>query len=422
MTRTPVRAEIITIGRELLDGTRVDTNTSTIARALAAIGASVERATSVPDDPAAIERAIVHALETVEIVVTTGGLGPTSDDRTKQVVARIFGRGLALDEGVLAAIRARYESLGRELPELVASQAMVPEGARAIENARGTAPGLLFQEDGGLLFALPGVPSEMRAMLENYVVPFLEGTGLRRVTAERLLRTTGIPESVLAERIASLSKRLARTDVAYLPRLTGVDIRLIGRGASAREAEEAVAKAAAKIREKIEPYVYAEGAQSLEEVVGYLLSMNGRTVSVAESCTGGRLGWQITRQPGSSGYFTGGVIAYSDDLKRRLLGVRAGELRGHGAVSGRVAARMAAGVRAKARTDYGVAITGIAGPSGATEDKPIGLVWIAVSSDAEERTRELRLSGGDRDEVRAQASQAALELLRRTLLGLPESD
>ena len=412
--------EIVIIGSELLDGTAADRNTMHIASRLTPLGARVIRSTSIPDDGSEIEATLDRALERAEVVIVTGGLGPTSDDRTKQAAARLMGLGLVLDDAVLASVRSRFEARGQPMPESGVSQAMIPEGARAIENRVGTAPGLMVSESRGTLFLLPGVPSEAAPMVDGYVVPFLEGKGLRRTWEERVLRTTGLCESEVAERVDATAKRLARVDIGYRAWAGGVDVRIQGRGATLKEASRTADKAADKLAGKLEPYVYARGGESLEEIVGYLLTMNGKTVAFAESCTGGRLGWRLTRVPGSSDYVRGGVVAYSDDLKKRLLGVRAPTLRRFGAVSLEVAEEMANGARERGRADCGVSITGIAGPGGGTEDKPVGLVYVAVASDSGNRSSRHRFAGG-RDAVRAQATQAALELLRRVLLGIGET-
>jgi len=381
----------------------------------------VVRVSSVPDVVDDIVEATSRALDRAELVITTGGLGVTADDRTKQAVARLFGRKLVLDEDVLDGVRARFEARNVPMPEINIAMAMLPEGARSIENQRGTAPGLLFERGEALLFVLPGVPIELRSMFENFVSPFLEGKGLKRLAQERLVRTTGLAESEIAERIDQLARRLARTDVVYLPSATGVDLKVIGRGRTAVEAAKTAEKSQEKIAAKLGSYVYARGDESLEKVVGYLLTMGTSTLSVAESCTGGRVGWRLTRVPGSSDYFKGGVIAYSDEVKRRLLGIKAGVLKKHGAVSEETALMMARGVREKCATDYGLAITGVAGPGGGTKKKPVGMVFVAVASGAGERVRELRLAGG-RSSIRRAACQAALELLRRLLLNIEGPD
>lgn len=408
-------AETITIGNELLDGTHVDGNAAFLGAHLTALGVQLLRSTTVPDEPAAIEDALERAIEAADLVVTTGGLGPTADDRTKQVVARVLGRRLKLDEDVLGRVRARFEARGIDMPEANVSQAMIPEGARAIENPHGTAPGFLLEEDGAIVFLLPGVPVEMEAMVRNYVIPFLEGRGVKRLAEQRTLRTTGIAESAIVEIVGDVARKLARVDIAYLPSATGVDLRVFGRGKSPAEAARTADRAAERLAERLEPFVYARGPESLEEVVGYLLTMDGKTLATAESCTAGGLGARLTSVPGSSGYFLGGVVAYSDELKRRLLGVRAGTLRRFGAVSKEVASEMAAGVRGRARSDYALAVTGIAGPGGGGPEKPVGLVYVGMARERGVAVRQYRFAG-DREAVRQRAAQAALELLRRALL------
>jgi len=412
-----VNAEIVTIGRELLDGSRSDTNTVYLGSRLWALGTEVVRSTTVPDEPAAIEDAVGRALEAADIVITTGGLGPTSDDRTKHVVARLFARKLVLDEDVLARLYAYFEELGREMPEINMSQAMIPEGARVIMNTRGTAPGLVLEKDDAVLFSLPGVPSEMRAMVENYVVPFLEGRGLVRLVQERVIRTTGIPESTVAERTGDLARKLIRTEVAYLPSMTGVDLKVVARGDTPAEAARTADRSAERLADRLGSCVYARGGESIEKVVGYLLAMGEATLAVAESCTGGRLGWRVTKVPGSSDYFLGGVVAYADELKKRLLGVKAGTLKRHGAVSAEVASEMAAGVRKKTGASHALSITGTAGPGGGTAEKPVGLVYVGVAWERGERVSEFRFPGG-RGQVRERAAQAALDSLRRVLLNI----
>ena len=246
-----MKAEIITIGNELLETGRLDSNSAFIGERLTVLGASVTRATTVPDDPELIRQAVENAVGEADVVVVTGGLGPTVDDRTRQAVARVLGRKLVLDEAVLDTVRAHFEKRGLPMPESNLSQAMVPEGARALENSLGTAPGLLLEHGETLVFVLPGVPVEMRAMLENYVCPYLEGRGLRRLTEERLLRTTGVPESVLSERIGGIAKRLARVDVAYLPRAIGVDIRITGRGETLKRAKAAAESAQERLASEL---------------------------------------------------------------------------------------------------------------------------------------------------------------------------
>jgi nicotinamide-nucleotide amidase len=414
-----MKVEIITIGDELLDGSRANTNAAYLGEGLSSIGGLVTRSVAVGDQADAIEREVAEAIDRADIVVTTGGLGVTADDRTRQAVSRVMGARLELDETALERVRAFFESRGETMPEINISQAMIPEGARPIENRRGTAPGLMFERDGTLLFVLPGPPHELRSMLDGFVMPFLEGRGLRKLTRERLLRTTGISESRIAERVGPTAKRLARTDIVYLPSITGVDIKVIGRGETPAEADKTAESSAEKLAARLEPFVYARGRESLEKVVGYALSMRHATLSVAESCTGGGIGRRVTRVPGSSDYFKGGVIAYSNELKQKLLKVKAATLRAHGAVSEETAAEMAAGVRKICGTDYGVSVTGIAGPTGGSREKPVGTVYVGVQGPQGTSVRPYRFSGA-RSAVRGAAEQAALELLRRTLLNIED--
>jgi nicotinamide-nucleotide amidase len=415
-----VAAEIVIIGSELVDGTRSDTNGSGVAATLRALGIPVSRITLVPDEPTDVESALRGAVDRADLVVTTGGLGPTSDDRTKQVAARVFGTKLVLNEEVLASVRRRFEERGLLMPELNVSQAMVPEGARIIANRLGTAPGFALEKDGTAVFLLPGVPAEMLAMLAEYVAPFLEGRGHRRLEAERVLRTTGLPESEVASRVEAVARRLARTEIGFLPSALGVEVRVVGRGDSPAEAARTADRAADRLAELIGDAVYARDAQELEEVVGFLLTMNQKTLAVAESCTGGGLGRRITSVPGSSDYFVGGVLAYSNDIKKRLLGVRTGTLREHGAVSRETAVAMAEGVKQRCRSDIGVGVTGVAGPAGGTAEKPVGLVWIAVAGLGLTTAFDHRFTG-DRDDIRRRAEQSALDLVRRRLAGLPDA-
>ncbi len=412
-----MRTEIITIGDELLNGSRTDTNASYLALHLSELGAEILRMTSVGDAQPVIEEAVREALSCAELVVITGGLGPTADDRTKQALARLFSCDLVLNEEALASVSASFARRGAGVPESNAAQCMLPECARPIENKVGSAPGLMMEREGRLLFALPGVPAEMRGIFENYIAPFLEGRGLVRLKEERMVRVLHLAESEIADRVHPIARRLARVEVAYLPHADGVDLRITGRGESRVQAARAAERAQERIADVLGDAVYARGSESIERVVGYLLSMQGKTLAVAESCTGGRVAWQLTKTPGSSEYFAGGIVAYSNDLKKRLLRVKAGTLTAHGAVSAEVAGEMATGVRDRAKTDYGLSITGIAGPGGGTPEKPVGLVYIALARKGKTVVWRLLLGRG-RDRVRRRAAVAALDLVRRDLMGL----
>jgi nicotinamide-nucleotide amidase len=412
------RVEIITIGDELLLGFTIDSNGAHLARELAAIGIEVSRRATVRDDATAIASAVGEALERTGAVVTTGGLGPTSDDHSKAGVAALFGREMRLDEEHLAWMEARWQArFKRALPASNRAQAMMPDGARKLVNNHGSAPGIWIEDDRGRWVAmLPGVPREMRGMLADTLLPLLRShAGGTSVVRSRTLRTTGVAESLLADWIDSMGGGFPGLDLAYLPSPDGVDLRLTARGLAAREADEALDLAAHRLRERIGASVYGEGDADLAAVVLEMCRRAGLRLSVAESCTGGLLGARLTAIPGSSDVVMGGVIAYHNDVKVALLGVDPADLAAHGAVSEPVVRRLAAGARSATRAHVGLAVTGIAGPSGGTADKPVGTVWIAANIDDDVRSVGLRL-WGDRDEIRRRAAQAVLELARRGLM------
>ncbi len=447
MSRPPPPAvEIVTIGDELLLGDTLDGNAAWLGRRLAAAGVRTARRTTVGDAAADIHAAVAAALERTGVVVCTGGLGPTPDDLTRPVVADLFGRALAEDDALLAALRERFDARGIRMAENNRRQAEVPEGATVFPNPRGTAPGLLLEDDRGVVVLLPGVPAEMRALVDAYVLDALlerfEEHGAPILS--RRLRTTGIAESSLAAKVEDVLPELAPLGVAFLPSLDGVDLRVTSWGTLPEpDATAALDRAEALLRERAGRYVYAVGDDSLGAVVGRRLARRGLTLALAESCTGGLIGARLTDSPGASDFLLGGVISYSNEAKRSLLGVRAGTLAAHGAVSEEAAREMVAGVRETLGADVGLAVTGIAGPGGGSEAKPVGTVWIAAALPAarddvgapdggpepdahgsgrrshdrpfrlgESRgvARHLRLPG-DRLEVRARAAQAALALL-----------
>ena len=411
--------ELVTIGNELLLGFTLDTNSREIARLLAAHGIRVVRKTTVPDEAESIDTAVRQALERTGVVITTGGLGPTNDDITKKTVARLFGVGLVTDAAYLAALTRRFRELGfNDMPESNRTQAEMPEGALPLKNRWGTAPGIWLEGEPGRVIMLPGVPREMRGLLEHEVLPRLTSLSDYQpdaVIESLVLRTTGIPESELADRLEGVEKRIDPVTLAYLPSLEGVDLRLTAWEVEAGRASELLARAASQVREILGELVYGEDEDDLAAVVLELLAESGNTLAVAESCTGGLIGGRITNVPGSSAVFRGGVIAYSNDLKTSRLGVPVGMLEQCGAVSGEVAGRMALGARTACGSDYGLAVTGIAGPTGGTEEKPVGTVWIGLSGpDASSETL-LHFPGG-REAIRTRTVQAALNTLRRALL------
>ncbi len=412
------RVEVVTIGDELLLGFTIDTNGAHLARELAAIGIGVAMRTTVGDDSGEIARVVGEALDRTGAVITTGGLGPTSDDLTKESIATLFGRSMRLDEEHLAWMEERWRKrFNRPLPSTNRQQAMIPEGATKLENRHGSAPGIWLEDERGRWVAmLPGVPREMRGMLADTLVPRLRSrTTVGRVVRSRTLRTTAIAESSLAEHIERMGGEPLGVSLAYLPSVSGVDLRLTVRDVSAEEAEEMLARAAARLRDVVGKWTYGEDDDDLAAIVLELCRERKLTIGVAESCTGGLLGGRLTAIPGSSDVVRGGVIAYHNDVKVEHAGVDPKLLAEHGAVSEEVVAQMATGARRYARTHVGLAITGIAGPAGGTPEKPVGTVWVAVDIDGDVRTQLLRL-WGDRDEIRARAPQWTLELLRQRLL------
>jgi nicotinamide-nucleotide amidase len=411
--------EVVTIGDELLLGYTIDTNAAHLARTLATEGVEISRRTTVGDTADAIAAAVREGLDRAGAVITTGGLGPTSDDLTKPSIAALFGRGMVLDAEHLAWMEDRFVRLfQRPMPAANRQQAMLPEGARKLRNNHGSAPGIWLEDERGRWVAmLPGIPREMRGMLADTLVPLIrERLGDdRRVVRSRTLRTTGVGESFLADRVATVHEGFGDVGLAYLPNAEGTDLRVTVRGVQADEADRRLAAAAARLRQVVGDTVYGEDGADLAAVVLDLCRERELTIGLAESCTGGLLGARLTALAGSSDVVLGGVIAYSNSLKAALLGVPAALLAEHGAVSEPVVRAMATGARAAAGSAIGVGITGIAGPGGGTEEKPVGTVWIAADLDGVVEARRLRLIG-DRAEIRQRAAQAALEMIRRRIL------
>ncbi|HJQ53240.1 MAG TPA: competence/damage-inducible protein A [Gemmatimonadaceae bacterium] len=416
------RVELITIGDELLLGFTVDTNAAHIARTLAAAGVEIVRRTTVGDEAVGIAAAVSEALDRTGAVITTGGLGPTSDDLTKPAIAGIFGKRMQLDEGIAAELERRWKARfpNSVFPATNRSQAEIPEGARVLPNRHGSAPGIWLEDSSGRWVAMiPGVPREMRGILAEELLPAIRARAeSESVVLSRTLRTTGIAESAIADLLGQHflgepGTELGSLPLAYLPGPMGVDLRVTAKGMPRDRAATLLKEAIVKLRAKLGTYAYGEDETDLAAVVLQKLRATSLTLAVAESCTGGMLGERITAIPGSSDVFLGGVIAYRNDIKSTTLGVVADDVARYGAVSEEVALEMATGVRDKLKADVGVSITGIAGPAGGTPEKPVGLVWIAVQTD-EVKARRFHLIG-DRAEIRQRASQAALDMVRRAL-------
>ena len=410
-----MKLELLTVGTELLLGLTIDTNGAEIARALASIGVEVTRRTSVGDERGTIQDAVSAALDRTGMVLVTGGLGPTRDDVTKHAVSDLLGMPLEFHEEIWQQLVERFRSLGRKPAVTNRSQAEVPRGGTVLRNRWGTAPGLWLESPRGVVIMLPGVPIEMRNLLAHEVLPRLVPRAGTLVIRSRTVRTTAIPESTLAERLGDIESAVRPLGLAYLPGLEGVDLRLTSWGADASESDARLDAGAAELRRRAGEHVYGEGEETLAEIVVGLLRARGRTIGVAESCTGGLLGGRLTDVPGSSDVFRGGIIAYDNSVKVGELDVPEELLRLHGAVSEPVVAAMADGVRRRLAADVGVGITGVAGPGGGTPEKPVGTVCLAVAGLGECHVRRT-IFPGSRPEVRARAVQTALFMVRQHLL------
>ncbi len=407
-------ASILSIGNELLSGRTVDTNAAYIARQLRTVGVPVVSIHGVADEMAAITRALTLATSEADIVIVTGGLGPTDDDLTRQAFAEFFGVELVLRRDLLAKVQQFFDRRGIRMPERNAIQARIPAGATAVPNEWGTAPGIRAQKDGKLLFALPGVPSEMERMFEASVLPELRTLTGNQAIAVKRLKCFGAGESTIAELIGDAMRR-GRNPLVNCTVSSGViTLEIVAVASNPDEAEKIAVGEEQSLRAALGDLIYGVGDQTLEEVVGEALARMGKTLAVAESCTGGLLAKLVTDIPGASRYFTYGWVTYSDEAKSRELDVPPEMVDEYGAVSEQVVRAMAQGARRKAGADYAIAITGIAGPGGGSEQKPVGLVYIAV--DSQEGTDTSRhVFSFDRSTVRLRAAQTALNMLRRRL-------
>ena len=413
-----MNAEIVTIGDELLIGQVINTNASYIAEQLNSVGIFDDTMTTVGDDEASILKAFDHALSVHDVVVVTGGLGPTHDDITRAAVCKFFTTDLVVNAEAFENIKNRFANRNIALVRRNEEQALVPRGCTVIQNRHGTAPGYLFERHGKYFIVMPGVPAEMKGMMDEFVVPYFSKLGTGTSILHRTLKTTGIAESILADQIGDIGELLGTStgaSLAFLPGPTGVRLRITVRSSSRAGAESTIRDVEQKIRAKAEQYIYGTDTEDIEAVVGRMLRERKMRLSVAESCTGGLIADRVTNVPGSSDYFERGMVTYSDESKRAELGVPEFFLERFGAVSREVAEAMALGIRTASNTDIGLSTTGIAGPTGGSEEKPVGLVWIGYSDRHE--TVALRFNfPGDRRIFKERVSQAALELVRRKLL------
>jgi len=410
-----MRAEIIATGSELLSGGVVDTNSVFLAEELLEIGIETSFKTIVGDDEKDMEDAVRTARERVDVILVTGGIGPTEDDITRKALARVLKKRLVLSDDALKAVKAVFKAKGKEYPAANDRQALIPAGARLLRNPVGVAPGFTLVEDGKFVAVLPGVPAEMQAMFLEGLRPALEEHfGGKAVIRRKVLHTCGLSESKVNELIQDILKQ-KRPAMGLTARDTGVDIRIVAHEGSGARSRSTMERIEAEVRKKLGDAIYGVDGQDMEEVVGALLTQRKRTLAVAESCTGGLISGRITNIAGSSAYFERGVVVYSNAAKTELLGVPADRIERYGAVSREVAKAMAQGMRERAKTDLGLAVTGIAGPSGGTPEKPVGLVYIALATIDGVTVSEDRFLG-TRSQVRQRTAQMAMDMVRRYLI------
>jgi competence/damage-inducible protein CinA-like protein len=407
-----MQAEIIAVGSELLTPDRIDTNSLFLTQRLNHLGIAVARKTVVGDQHAHVRDAFRCALDRCDLVLSSGGLGPTLDDLMREAVAELLSRKLVLNTSVLQNIEARFRRLGRTMPEVNKRQAMVPEGADLLENSRGTAPGLWLESAGRIIVLLPGPPHELKAMFQEKVEPRLERLAGTTRLFYREMRTAGLTESEVEQRTAPIYTQYPDVQTTILTAPGEIQLHLRIWSSDHPVAEHLLDEMIERISFALGENVFTSNGETLEEIVARELALNQATVATAESCTGGLLAERLTRIPGSSSYFLGGVVCYSNDLKTAWADVPAELIESKGAVSPEVAQSLAQGIRRRIGATLGIGITGIAGPSGGSPEKPVGLVYIALADANGSRDRTLRFPG-DRERIRWHASQAALDMLRR---------
>lgn len=410
-----MRAEIISVGTELLLGQITDTNAAYLARLLASYGVDVLFKQTVGDNLDRVRCAVDLALSRADLVVMTGGLGPTEDDLTAEAVALAAGRPMVFDQHVADSITAFFERRRRAAPDSVFRQARIPSGAQIVPNRRGTAPGLIVPVNGCTIFLFPGVPREMEGLVEDGLIPWLRVRTAGEIIRSRVLRVVGLGESMVEERVRDLIHE-ANPTVAPLAKLGEVHLRITAK-ARPEEAEAMIARIETGLRARLGDAVFGSDDETLQEVTARLLVARGMTLAIAESCTGGLIASRLSEVPGSSGFLLAGYVAYSNEAKVRDLGVPARLVADHGAVSAPVAEAMARGARERTGAAIGVGITGIAGPSGGTPEKPIGLAFLSIVTEAAVRTEEHRFGEEPgRAGIRHLAAQSAINLIRLTLL------
>ncbi len=411
-----MKAEIITIGDELLIGQTIDTNSAWMGAELSLAGFDVRKKTSVHDLRSDILKVLSEATGKSDVVLITGGLGPTSDDITKQTLCEFFNTRLVVNKEVLTMIEKMMQRRNFPMNENNKKQAEVPESCRVLSNAAGTAPGMWFEKEGTIFISMPGVPHEMRYIMIEHVIPELRKRFTSQVIIHRNIMTYGVPEARLAELLTEFEASLPENiKLAYLPAAGVIKLRLTGTGKDKEVVSEMVNIRVQKLYSLIPDLIFGENEESFETVIGKLLTKAKKTICTAESCTGGNIAHLITSVPGSSNYYRGSVIAYSNNVKTKLLGVDEKLIEKDGAISESVVKAMAEGARRLLETDFSVATSGIAGPDGGSEEKPVGTLWIAAASE-EGTVAEKHTFGSDRITNIARFSNSALSLLRKQII------
>lgn len=415
-------SKILSIGDEMLIGQIVNSNATFISEKLYGIGLPVRRIVSIGDKEDELINELFDSVNNYDVTIITGGLGPTHDDITKPVLTKFFNDELVLNENVLENVKSIFQSRGFTMPSVNVEQAMVPKSCNIIWNPNGTAPGMSFEKEGKFIISLPGVPFEMIDMMNNSVLPMLQEkfkTTINYVLKSKTYLTFGIGETFLSEMIGDENEITGENcKMAYLPSAVGVRIRIDVKADNDEDALKKLNEIESRLLPKIGDYIFGINDDKLEKIVGDLLQKKSLTISFAESCTGGMLSSKVTDIPGSSNYFKGGIVCYSNEVKTCILGVKETTIMNYGAVSEETAIELAENIRKNLKSDIGISITGIAGPSGGSEEKPVGLVWIGYS-DGTKTIAKKYLFEENRERTRLRSSAAALEILRRKLLNLP---
>jgi nicotinamide-nucleotide amidase len=407
-----MKVSIIIIGNEVLSGETIDTNSAMIGQAVESVGLNVVFKIGIPDDKKSIINAIDQAFLKSDVILMTGGLGPTSDDITRVTLSEYFQTRLVFNDEIFNQIQELLKHRNRPINQFNRDQALIPESAKIFLNKLGSAPGLCFENNNKVLIAMPGVPYEMKEIMATYIIPFLQERIKDEVFISKNIRTVGIPESIIAEKIGDIEREMpANINLAYLPNLGEVKLRLTARGKDRIKINKQLSELKGKLEEILGHYIYAYDDDSLPATIGRLLLEKGKTLSIAESCTGGYISHQLTTVPGSSAWFLGSIIAYSNEVKMSELDVPAGLISHYGAVSEEVASAMAQGALNRLGSDFAVAVSGIAGPDGGTPDKPLGTIWVAVASKTKSETKTYVFDRGRLQNIQF-ACTNALNLLR----------